>query len=341
MTMRDRSAGFVGLLGGLLVAACSSPDAGPPNAMGASGTQGTSGGATSGGASSGGASSGGASSGGAAAGGSPTSGGAGGSGNAAGGAAAGSAGVGGAATPSSGCGMAAPAEPPAMLEVTDQGARTFIVDVPASYDPATPMPLVFGFHGATQDGASFRSEYYGNLLSTLGDSFIVVHPDALGDPTGWEADRDIPFIDELITLLEGTYCVDETRIFATGHSSGGYFTNQLGCQRGDVFRAIAPVSGGGPGFGQFAPDCAGEAAAWIAHASNDMTVLFENGEGSRDYWAEANGCNVGESMPVSPAPCIEYAGCMPGLPVRFCVYADGHNWPDFGEQGIFEFFVGF
>ena len=35
-----------------------------------------------------------------------------------------------------------------------------------------------------------------------------------------------------------THCIDEDRIIATGHSSGGFFTNVLGCQQVDVQREI-------------------------------------------------------------------------------------------------------
>jgi len=121
-----------------------------------------------------------------------------------------------------------------------------------------------------------------------------------------------------------------------GSQLGGFFTNTLGCQRGDVLRAIAPVSAGGP-FAFGANGCRGEVAVWLAHAENDETVSFDLGVASRDRWLDANGCSE-MSAAVEPAPCVEYAGCSPGLPVRWCVYDDGHNWPEFGPEGIWAFF---
>lgn len=247
------------------------------------------------------------------------------------------------ATPSSGCNSAAtPMTGARTLDVAGQ-ARTFVLDVPADYDASRAYPIVFAFHGATTSGEFFRSRFYGNLLSTMSEQAILVHPDALGDPTQWDnaaTGADVPFFDALLASLEAELCVDETRVFATGHSSGGFFTNTLGCQRGDVLRAIAPVSGGGPFTRGGANGCRGEVAAWIAHAENDETVLFENGEQSRDRWVAANACGA-TATAVSPEPCQEYAGCTEGLPVRFCVYQDGHNWPDFAPEGIWEFFSGF
>jgi poly(3-hydroxybutyrate) depolymerase len=241
--------------------------------------------------------------------------------------------------PSSGCGrLALIASGEQTLDV-DGVERTYVLDVPAGYDGNAPLPLVFAFHGATTSGALFRSAFYGNLLSTMQDAAIVVHPDALGDPSAWNNDADIPFFDALLAELGASACVDEARVFATGHSSGGFFTNALGCQRGDVLRAIAPVSAGGP-FTFGGNGCSGEVAVWLAHAENDETVPFDTGVDSRDRWLASNGCSEA-TEPVDPSPCVEYGGCGAGLPVRWCVYQDGHDWPDFGPEGIWGFFSSF
>ena len=242
------------------------------------------------------------------------------------------------AVPSFGCGQAPGLSSGEQTLDVAGTPRTFVLDVPASYDPSVPLPLVFGFHGATTSGSFFRSAFYGNLLSAMGDEAIVVHPTALGEPTSWDTETDLPFFDALFVALVSNLCVDETRVFATGHSSGGFFTNTLGCQRGDVLRAIAPVSGGGPFvFGN--QSCTGEVAVWLAHAENDEVVLFENGEGSRDRWIDLNGCDAATSVAASPEGCVDYGGCSDGLPVRWCVYQDGHNWPDFAPQGMWDFFT--
>jgi poly(3-hydroxybutyrate) depolymerase len=239
------------------------------------------------------------------------------------------------AQPSAGCGRPAAIGSGEQALDVDGVARTYRLDLPAAYDGESPYPLVFAFHGATTSGAIFRSRRYGNLLSTMAEGAILVHPDALGEPSAWNEQADLPFFDALLATLDAALCVDDSRVFATGHSSGGFFANTLGCQRGDLLRAIAPVSAGGP----FVPGCVGEVAVWLAHAENDPTVAFENGARSLDRWLQANGC-VDTSTPSEPSPCVEYAGCGLGLPVRWCVYDDGHAWPDFAPQGIWSFFSG-
>jgi poly(3-hydroxybutyrate) depolymerase len=238
-----------------------------------------------------------------------------------------------AATRSPGCGQPALTTGAQTLAVGGVD-RTFLLDLPPSYDPDLAYPLVFGFHGATTSAARFRSAGYGNLLSAMGDSAIVVHADALGTPTAWNNQTDLPFFDALLERLEQSLCVDEARVFATGHSSGGFFTNTLGCQRGDVLKAIAPVSGGGP----FGARCTGEVAVWLAHGENDMTVPFATGEASRDGWLGRNGCSTSTTATGTPAECVDYSDCNAELPVRWCVHQNGHNWPSFAPRAIWDFF---
>jgi polyhydroxybutyrate depolymerase len=252
---------------------------------------------------------------------------------------------GGAVERSAGCGRAP------QLATGDQElevggvTRTFILDLPSDYDEDTAYPLLFGFHGRGFSGAEFRSASYGNLLSVAGDDAIVVHPDALGDvELAWDTDsaEDVRFFDAMLEELGDALCVDEARVFAAGHSSGGYFINKLACERGDQLRAIAAVAGGGP-FGQNggSPSCTGPVSAWIAHAEDDQTVLFVNGENSRDYWVTTDACDEDSYDAVAPGPCVAYEGCRAGLAVSWCEYDGGHDWPSFGAQSIWNFFERF
>jgi poly(3-hydroxybutyrate) depolymerase len=258
-----------------------------------------------------------------------------------GGAGEGSGSGGGEAQPSAGCAREPRLSSGEQSIEVDGVTRTFIVDLPSGYDESTPYPLLFGFHGRGFSAAEFRSASYGDLLSVAGDEAIVVHPDALGEPErAWDTESlaDVRFFDALLEELSDGLCVDESRVFAAGHSSGGYFSNLLGCVRGDSLRAIAAIAGGGPfGFDGRSPSCTGPLSAWIAHAEDDETVLFENGENSRDHWLESDSCDDGFDD-VTPSPCVAYEGCGAGLAVNWCVYEGGHDWPSFGASGVWSFF---
>lgn len=250
----------------------------------------------------------------------------------------------GGAVRSAGCGQAPEFQSGTHTLEVDGLSRTFIVDLPSGYAPSEPYPVVFGFHGRHFSGAEFRSPAYGDLLSAAGDDAIVVHPDAAGEERAWETEsqQDVVFFDAMLDALTEGLCVDEARVFAAGHSAGGYFTNVLGCERGDVLRAIAPVAGGGP-FGRTggAPRCERPVSAWIAHSEDDETVLFSNGEGTLDHWLGSGDCDAESFQPVSPDPCVAYRGCATGLAVRWCVYDGGHDWPPFAADGIWGFFQSF
>lgn len=240
--------------------------------------------------------------------------------------------------PSAGCGQA-PAFQSGTFELDVDGlTRTFIVDVPSDYSEDEPYPIVFGFHGRDFSAAEFRSEGYGDLLSAAGDAAILVHPDAT-EAGAWEltSQVDIRFFDAMLDRLSQGLCVDEARVFATGHSSGGYFSNVLGCQRADVLRGIAPVAGGGPVIDGEEPTCQGPVSAWIAHGEEDPTVPFSEGEGSLEWWLGSDDCDVASAESVDPDRCEAYS-CSDGVSVHWCPHAGGHDWPGFAAAGIWSFF---
>jgi polyhydroxybutyrate depolymerase len=78
----------------------------------------------------------------------------------------------------------------------------------------------------------------------------LLTPGKLTDPqgkrSGWQSnpkdqdDRDLKFFDEMLRSLQKDYKVDDKRVFVTGHSNGGRFTQLLWAERGDVFAAVAP-----------------------------------------------------------------------------------------------------
>jgi poly(3-hydroxybutyrate) depolymerase len=163
-----------------------------------------------------------------------------------------------------------------------------------------------------------------------------------GGDAGWPntGGRDVAFVKALYARLQSSLCIDENRVFSVGMSYGGIMSNTLGCQMGDVFRAVAPMSGSGPGFGGRASNCVGQVAVWASHGDMDTVVATSSGEASRDYWAKANHCQM-QTAPVDPSPCVAYAGCDPGNPVVWCEFMGGHTVPQFASAAIWTFFSQF
>jgi poly(3-hydroxybutyrate) depolymerase len=241
---------------------------------------------------------------------------------------------------SSGCGVAPPGSGAGKTLVVDGTTRSYVLSLPSGYDRTRAYPLIFAFHGL--GGSGSQAQLYFGLAQASQGQAILVYPDAAGSSRAWgvtgaSATLDIAFFDALLRTLSSSLCVDQSKVFAAGHSMGGYFSNTLGCARGNTLRAIAPVAGGGP----YVSCDNGKVAAWLMAASNDTVVSPSAGQASRDHWLRANGCSA-TTRPVGPSSCVAYDGCDAAHPVQWCLESTGgHNWPSYGGQAIWSFFKSF
>ncbi|KAL8688276.1 MAG: hypothetical protein Q9218_005773 [Villophora microphyllina] len=151
----------------------------------------------------------------------------------------------------SGCGLSLQTGQSTDITIKSGGQdRQFRVHVPTAYDKTIPTPLLFSFHGATKTMTDQETiTRFSN--SSVNPSMIAVYPQGLGDT--WEGapyhssslPSDKVFVTDTITYLKSHYCIDPTRIYASGMSNGGGFVNTLACSptHGTAFAAFAPVSG--------------------------------------------------------------------------------------------------
>lgn len=152
--------------------------------------------------------------------------------------------------------------------------RAFTLDVPASWDGAAPLPIIFLFHGGggNRGGADRTTCPRGDADSptclvamALGRGYAVVAPDGTGgrplrDVRTWNAGGgrelqcvsgaacqagidDLAYFDDLLAQVEGSLPVDARRLYATGISNGAALSHRLACQRSQRLAAIAPVAG--------------------------------------------------------------------------------------------------
>lgn len=215
--------------------------------------------------------------------------------------------------------------------------RTYVLFVPAGYDAASPLPLVFAWHGQSWSGATLRSSVQLEQLSA--GRAIFVYPDGLplGGGSRWDLDGDgddVALFDALVEDIGGRYCVDRDRLYSMGRSYGAYFTNTLACVRGDWLAASAAVMGGANEH-----DCRGEVAVWLGHNRDDPTVSITEGLSARDLFIAQNGCSPADPRPVDPSPCLEYQGCRDGRRVVWCENATGGHQPaPYSDSAIWLFF---
>jgi poly(3-hydroxybutyrate) depolymerase len=230
-------------------------------------------------------------------------------------------------------------------------ARTFIVGLPAGYNGSRAERLVLAFHGRTGTAAQIAGTgtrgYYG-LRARMTDT-IFVAPQGLGTAadatdTGWPNTngQDIAFVRALLAWAGTNYCVDQSRIFATGFSYGGIMSHTIACQMSDVFRAVGPMAGAI--FGRTTSCLTHPIAAWITHGTMDTAaaggVDYSAGQTARDRIVALNHCQA-TTTAVAPSPCVSYDGCDSGYPVHWCVHDGAHVIPTFAAEGISTFFLQF
>ena len=150
----------------------------------------------------------------------------------------------------------------------------------------------------------------------------------------------------MIAWASANLCIDSSRIFGTGFSWGGMFSDTLGCEMPDVFRAVAPMAGRlcrgvSLNCSLTATTCVQHnVAAWIGHGASDTTVATSFGIEARDYFLALNHCTM-TSTATTPSPCVTYSGCDSGYPVHYCEFAGGHQTPSFAGAGLWSFFSQF
>ncbi|WP_438022787.1 alpha/beta hydrolase family esterase [Sorangium sp. So ce233] len=243
-------------------------------------------------------------------------------------------------TQSAGCGSAtAPTSGRFSIDVGGT-TREYILAVPDDYDPSHAYRLIFAWHprggSAEQVATGFGGGYYG-LQGRAGGSAIFVSPEGLDQGWANTGGRDITFLRAMLDRLGAELCIDQSRIFSTGFSYGGMMSYAIGCAMGDVFRAIAPMSGA---LYSGCEDGDNPVAMWGAHGDADDVVPVENGRSARDVFLERNHC-AQQTTPVQPDPCVSYEGCDAGYPVVWCEFSGGHAPQNNAGESIWNFFSQF
>jgi polyhydroxybutyrate depolymerase len=242
--------------------------------------------------------------------------------------------------PSAGCGSTAPVASGRFTIDVAGAARDYILELPDDYDASRPYRVIFGWHprggSAEQVANGFGGGFYG--LEQLADgSAIFVSPEGIDEGWANTGGRDIAFLDAMLGRLEAELCMDESRIFSTGFSYGGMMSFAVGCARGDVFRAIAPMAGA------LYSGCAdGDAPIAVLgfHGISDTVVPLANGATARNVFVERNGCEPQE-MGADELGCRSFAGCADGFPITWCQFAGGHTPAPASAQPIWDFFMQF
>jgi polyhydroxybutyrate depolymerase len=223
--------------------------------------------------------------------------------------------------------------------------REALVYIPKTSDQprdSAPIPLVFVFHGHGGHSQHATRSFH---LHQLWPEAIVVYPQGLltpgrltdteGKRTGWQrfsgdqGNRDLVFFDHVLASIRRDLRIDETRIYATGHSNGGAFSYLLAAERSAVLAAIAP---------------SGAAAIRLKRTllplpvfhiagENDPLVKYKWQRETIDMILKINRCDSGAAW--KNGATIHHSEI--GMPVAVLITQEGHHFPPRAPELIVEF----
>ena len=153
----------------------------------------------------------------------------------------------------------------------------YLLYLPADYGKVEKdWPLMVFLHGAGERGSNLdKVKYHGPPKLAGGGKdlpFIIVSPQC---PEGkWWPN----YVEKIMALIDQTvedYDVDESRVYLTGLSMGGYGTWAIASTYPERFAAIAPVCGGGM---PFTAHNLKDVPIWAFHGAKDNVVKLSQSQ---------------------------------------------------------------
>lgn len=247
---------------------------------------------------------------------------------------------------------------PQEVVITHDGIeRTFIIDVPKTFNPNDPSQsyaAVLAFHGGEKDALGMAGITGFSVVGNERD-FIAAYPSAVTDQ--WNDGRettqtgidDVGFVQAMIAELAGNWMVDTGRIFATGVSSGGMFVQRLATEVPELFQGYGVVSANLPAPLEGAAHSDVDEPMIFFHGTQDQFMPYEGGtmrggynglgaggtvlggEATADYWALQNETVMGsfEELPdiADDGMTSSRRVSQDGSVAHYVVDGGDHQWP--------------
>ena len=237
----------------------------------------------------------------------------------------------------------------------DNIIRQFYIYVGSTY--TSNSSILFSLHGYTSRGL-WNMNYTGFQSIADQEGFIVIYPQGTLLPStgqthwnvgGWTTGSttdDVGFINEIIEFIDDEYSIDQSRIYSTGMSNGGYMSYKLACDLSSKIAAVVSVTG------SMTPEtfdsCSPTHATSIAqiHGLQDSVVNYYGSLWSKpieeviDFWMSFNNCSeTPETIEINGinGGGIHniYSNCDNQTSVELFLMTNmGHDWPNFDNHDI-------
>ena len=206
--------------------------------------------------------------------------------------------------------------------------RKYNLYVPANYSRDKEYSLAIATHGRT-NGKDEIQKYMG--LGKQSD-FIVAYPAALSSSSGksfsWSEKENIIFVDAILQQVSDNYCVNRDKVYAIGHSLGGWMAQRIACLRGEFISGLAVV-----GSGPFTGTCAWPAPSLFFQNVDDQLSSYASGKSAESLRVKLDTCSEQtQSVQIGPLTCIQRSNCSRDNSVTWCegytgYGGDPHSWP--------------
>jgi poly(3-hydroxybutyrate) depolymerase len=213
---------------------------------------------------------------------------------------------------------------------TSYGARRYFTRPPKTYDSTQAYPVTIWGNGCGTSSAENTPLSAGPAAqASIQVQVLGINGCFSAGPDGDNADSpELPYFDAVLADVEQNYCVDESKVYLAGFSSGGWFTSLMACARSNVLRGVGWLAAGE----QFnRPACQGPMAAILARGVDDAKTPLDQTEAAREDLRVRNGCSETtapwdpDEAAFSSSPCVAYQGCRADSPLVWCPIPGGHT----------------
>jgi len=239
--------------------------------------------------------------------------------------------------------------------IMEQTRRTYLTHVPSP--ESLPMNgLLFVFHGGGATGRGIPRLTHFNEIADR-ERIGVVYTDGLrrhwrdGRATIPESDEidDVDFVSALIRKMISAYQIPVHRVYATGISNGGFFSQRLAIEIPEQVRGIATVAATMPVTLSKLPSLKKPIPVMLIHGTDDPLVPYDGGDvragakgpilsarESASKWAHLNGCCSKPEITHLPSKIDDttrirmekFSSCEDEVEViLYVVEGGGHTWP--------------